>query len=128
MSENVNIQQVGREARMYRGAAHLDTTVWVKDPVLIGDDGFTGEYSADPHDYFKLGLYEKLKCVALVCTVVVGQWSRRVMLKFEPTLHDLINWRELALGKIDESLDDMFNTCSVERFARGFDKLEEVQE
>lgn len=63
----------------------------------------------------------------MVCTVVVGQWERRIKLKAEPTKNDLINWKEIATLRIDEILDDMYKTVDMERYARGFDKLEEVQ-
>jgi hypothetical protein len=56
---------------------------------LVDDQG---EYSAMPGDYFMKGEKDKFTGMRLVATERKGAWTRRKVLKNNPTLGDVKKW------------------------------------
>lgn len=69
-----------------------------RDPVLISsvDVEEYAEYSAYPGDYFMMGDDEVFAGRYLMCIAERDGWTKRMIIKENPTKADLKNWEELA--------------------------------
>lgn len=74
-----------------------ENKVTFSNPMLevcaIGEEG---EYSANPDDYFTVGDDHVFEDRYLTCTCERDGWTKRIIVKENPTKADLKNWKELA--------------------------------
>ena len=87
-----------------------NVNVYFREPVLVvANVEDYGEYSANPGDYFYVGDDHVFKDRELVCTVILENWQRHVILKENPTKADLENWLELAHENELSIIESMLN-------------------